>query len=411
MATKWQETMKKWRLDGNPFVPLPPEFGDEEKLKQIFTGRESEINRICGLLTPPRGFFICGMYGVGKTILIQEVFRQLKSQDSITVYTTLDAYDGFRKTVLKGLSKTLASKGFREAELVFKTLTQGEYTISKGKKRKSKKGVDLKVVKGDIDKIVEDIETIVLKIDNPRDTIEKLIKMIRKTGKKVVIAVDDLERKGDIASMQEIIDDSRDILNFGSSLILTGHPIGVTKDLRTSSGGILCEVILEQLSREELTIMMAKYLNTMRKDDNGTHPFDSGTADYISEYSVKNKLTPRLFNLACFHLLDKAANEGLEIINKEFLSKHWSIISQKILKNIEEKDKQYLKIIYKLGKISEDSDEAIIQIGGKYAEIHEVRNSMAHLLRNDVLIEREEEQKKVIEVNPFLKENPNLFLD
>ena len=80
------------------------------------------------------------------------------------------------------------------------------------------------------------------------------------------------------------------------------------------------------------------------------------------------------------------------------------------MRNIEEKDKKYLKTIYKLGKISEDSDEAIIQIGGEYAEIHEVRNSMAHLLRNDVLIEREEDQKKVTEVNPFIKENPDLFL-
>lgn len=414
MANKWKETIEKWGLEGNPFIPLPPEIDNVEKLKQIFTGRIDEISHICGLIDPPRGFFIYGMFGVGKTILIQEAFRKLKHHGIITVYTIFDPHDGFLKTILKGLAKTLANSGVEEAKWVAAILTRGKKTISEGRKKGIKGGFDLKVLSGGVDAINEYIETTTLEIDNPRDSIETLIQRVRKDGKSIVIAVDDLERRGDIVTMQQIIDESRDILTFGSSLILTGHPIGVTKSLRTSSGGILVEILLEQLCKEELIEMMTKYLGTVRRTDCGFHreyPFDSEAAEWIAEQMTKNNLTPRIFNLACFHLFEKAAMEGYEQINMEFLERYWSFVAQKLLENIEDKDRGYIEIIYRLGRISEDSEEGIVQIGGELAEYQEVRNILAHLIRTDVLIEREEERKKVIELNPIIKEKSHLFLD
>jgi hypothetical protein len=414
MANKWKETIEKWGLKGNPFTPLPPEIDNEEKLKKIFTGRGDEIGHICGLLDPPRGFFIYGMFGVGKTILIQEAFRKLKHQDIITLYTIFDPHDGFLKTILKGLAKALANRGVEDAKWVVDLLTRGKKIVAEEKQKGKKGGIDVKIISGSIEAIDKYIETTTLEIDNPRDSIETLIRRVKKDGKTIVIAVDDLERRGDIVTMQQIIDESRDILSFGCSLILTGHPIGVTRSLRTSSGGMLVEIPLEQLPKEELIEMMIKYLDTVRKTDRGfqrEYPFDSEAVGWIAEQMTKNNLTPRIFNLACFHIFEKAAIEGYEEINMGFLNRHWSIVAQKLLENIEDKDKEYIEVIYRLGGISEDSEEAIMQIGGELAEYPEVRNILANLIRTDVLIEREEERKKVIELNPLIKEKTYLFLD
>ncbi|MCK5058395.1 MAG: ATP-binding protein [Candidatus Aminicenantes bacterium] len=411
MSDKREETIKKWKIDGNPFFVLPPDIGDHKKLNQVFTGRESEVKRVCSLIIPPKGIFIHGMYGVGKTILIHKILRQLDLKNIISVYTSLDPYDGFRKTVLKGLSRTLANKGIEEAKLVAETLSIGTKTVSKKEKKGRKSGLNLKIIKGSRNNVKEFIETTTLEIKNPREFIEKLIRIAKDMGKTVVIAVDDLERRSDISSIQQIIDDSRDIISFGGSLILTGHPVGVTKDLRTSSGGLFFEIPLEQLNKEELIKMMINYLNTMRSADFGTQPFDIKAAEYIANYSVINNLTPRLFNIACSHIFEQAAIECCKIIDMKFLKKQWSMIADKILQNIEKKDMEYLKILYDYGRISEDSDEAIVKIGGVHAEIQEVRNILLPLIQRDIFIEREVDQKRVIELNPHIKDNPNLFLE
>ncbi len=404
MNSKRNEMFKTWGLTDNPFTVLPPP--DENERKYIFTGRDHEVRRICNLVRRPRGLFVCGMFGVGKTILVRECLRRLGERGVIETYSIFNPRDGFLKTILKGLAKRVAEMGKAEREFVYELVTKR--TVS----RITKKGMSAKVsamfVEGGIDRIKEYVESVTTEIENPIDIIEKLISKVTSKGRSVLIAVDDIEKKGDVSGVQEIMHDVRDIITFGGSVVLTGHPIGVTRDFRTSSGGMLVEIPLEQLSGDELVEMMIKYLNTARGDDKGTYPFERGAAGWIAEEHVRHKLTPRLFNLACFHLLENAGIQEYKVIGTSMLRKHWLVIAEKLLRNIEEKDKKYIRTLYRLGGIDEDSEEAIIEIGGELAEYEEIRNALTNLIHNDILIEREVERKRKIELHPIIRENLDL---
>lgn len=390
---KYETGFDKWELKRNPFEVLPPK--DEETRKCVFTGREREINDICRLVKTPKGIFICGMFGTGKTMLVMEALSRLEEANFTKVYASYDAHDGFRKTVLKNLAKTISQRGNTYAKKVYDVLTMG----NKIEETEKERGMNFGIADGKM----KWIERATLKIENPRDYIEKLIESEIEEGRTVVIAVDDLERRADIASIQEIIDDTRDILRFGSSLILMGQPIGVTRDIRTSSGCIMHEILLDTLSEKELIEMMIKYLNTARSEDKGTYPFSKNVAEKIANNIVEWKLTPRLFNFACFNLLEIASHDLLDEIDDGVLEKYWQKMADKILGQIEELDKKYLEIIYKEGGFSEDSDNVIKMIGGEFAGYAEVRGILAKLAQKDVLIERQDETKKQFIVNPILK--------
>jgi uncharacterized protein YqeY len=413
LTGKRQETIEKWGIAKNPFVPTPPSQGDEGSLIQKFTGRVDELGKICESIDPVRGILISGMFGSGKTILIQEAFRKLKSHDCITVYITFKPELGFRKTVLWGLAQALAASGDIDAELVLRIIKNGPILKSELKKHtKDYKGT-IKIFEGAFAKGRETSEEQTLDIKNPLAIIEEFIKQIRENNKKLIIAVDDLERRGDITNMQQIIDDTREIIYYRSTIILTGHPIGVTSDLKTSAGGILTEIPLEVLPCEELVQLLKKNLNSERitKSD-CTYPFDKYSSEFIANIFVKYKLPVRHFLNGCSDFFEKAASCGIEKITKNFLDKNFSIIAKRIYKNLEPQDKVLLKKLYNEGGvITEDLDKPIEAVGGEFAEYQEMGQIMKELITNEAVVVRYKNGQKTYEVNPIVMDNRHLFLD
>ena len=81
-----------------------------------------------------------------------------------------------------------------------------------------------------------------------------------------------------------------------------------------------------------------------------------------------------------------------------------------MIKSISEEDKKYLEVIYNNIGLSEDTRGAIQKIGGQFAEYVEVRNILAGLLQKNVLIEREKDGKRVINLDPLFDRDFKILL-
>jgi hypothetical protein len=380
---KRDQSFKLWGLKDNPFTPLPP--ANEEERQQVFTGRRGEIIKLTNLVARPRGIFLVGLFGMGKSILALETLRLLNESGCITVYTKYDRHLGFVKSTLKKLAIECAK---RDLDKVFGILVKGTDTPKKDK-------IELK-----------DIDEAVYKIQSAMGTIEDIANLFREGEAKTafVIVVDDLDKGTDIGDINEIIQDTRQLIELGCAVILPGHPFGVTAGF-SSSADILYPLALEPLSEDELVEMMGKYLDLARENPKKeTHPFSEKAARVIAKGIVEFELTPRIFNFACQLLLEQAAEEGLENIDHLFVSERWDkIAGDYLMRSLREVDKRYLKIIYQdQGFLSEDTREKIKGIGGEYAEYAQVRSILSKLIQENILIEGVEEGKRKMSPNPLL---------
>lgn len=114
---KRSQSLIRWGLSYNPFVSLPPT--NEEERQRVFTGRQQEVNKLLNLTEHPRGVFLVGLFGVGKSILALETLRILNEQGVIAIYVKYDREYGFSKSVLRKLAAACAQV---ELESVYEVL-------------------------------------------------------------------------------------------------------------------------------------------------------------------------------------------------------------------------------------------------------------------------------------------------
>src|SRR5437660_10119490 len=95
-------SLSRWGLKDNPFISLPPT--KQEERQRVFTGRKQEVDKLTNLIERPRGIFLFGLFGVGKSILALETLRLLNERGAITAYAKYDREIGFSKSVLKKLA-------------------------------------------------------------------------------------------------------------------------------------------------------------------------------------------------------------------------------------------------------------------------------------------------------------------
>lgn len=343
-----EKQLKIWQLKDNPFLPLPPQ--NEEMRHEVFVGRKSEIENILFRAKRPQGLFIFGMFGIGKSMLSLEVLRLLKKSHKVF-------YVKFRKSI--GLASSILTSMNKPTTTDYEPMINLE---------------------------------------------RSLIKFYSK--KPVVIVIDDLDKDTDIGDMQRIIFESRQIIELGCLVILLGHPFGITAELN-SSHDILYPIPLSNLSQDELVEMMKKYLATSRMGKytgDPLSPFTADVANILSSTISEKNLTPRILNQACRLLLDQAAMDEIESIDKNFLLNKWSFIARSCLDSLREEDREYYRKIQEAGKLSEDTRPLIKEIGGGFSEYAEVRKTIDQLIQENILIEENADGKKVIRPNPLFDE-------
>jgi Cdc6-like AAA superfamily ATPase len=293
--------------------------------------------------------------------------------------------EDFERTVLLALANSLREKD-KEAENLLKALvgTEKIKTVSK----QISGGVEGKLavldIKGGGTISISDTET--KKIEGVRFYIQELLNKASKKYDRVIIAVDEVDKK-EPDKAKEIIVQCRDILHFNCSFILTGRLIGVPMDIHSSAFGAFDEKIwLKPLNDKDMRQIVINYLNSGRYEKSvDTKPFTEEAVQIIIEES---RGIPRVLNLTCFVVLNTAIELGVNKIDKENLPKCLEIASRKKYGDISPHIRYLIDIISKYKVISEEApDELLTELGVR--TFTELFPMLEALVRDDILIKLE----------------------
>ena len=327
------------RLNGNPFIPIPPIASYETAFRSRFSARASEVEEICRCASDPRAVFVVAPYGGGKTVVLLEALARLREAGFSAFYGTFDRGKGFRRSVADAMSNA---------------------------------GMSLDLSSQDI-----------------LGQVKMAIRQLCAQAKKVVLAVDDLDRAHDIAEVYQVSHDVRELLSESCSVLVTGQPFGVTFDLHTSAGGVFHEVDIPPFTQDDFREMLKNYLRSVQEslDLSPTHPFDEAAANFICREMASAKLTPRLFNFAAAQLIDHAAREKISSIPLATVFEHWPSVAEKVVRGLQELQIRHLQVILREGVVSENTDDAITELGEDvFAEFPEVQNEILRPLVEDNLV-------------------------
>jgi hypothetical protein len=395
---KRKETLKKWDLTYNPFSGRPPE---PRLLSQIFTGREREMSlAMPTVLEVPRNLLIYGVFGVGKTVFILETLRKLKEIDNpLVIYTSLigDTPLDLAKTVLLGLANSLMAE-----EEEAKRILESAVGIEKAKSMKEqiysdvKAGIPLLSVKGGVQSAITTTEQV--RIEEPRHHINKLLELADRKYERIIIAVDDIEKKEPNA-VRRILVEARDILFSNCSFILTGHPLGVTRDIYTSALRVFDKKIeLKPLLSTELRKIVVNYLNIARKEKSEEiKPFTEEVLSWIIEKSYG---IPGVLNSICFRVLDAGATAGFKEIGENELPKITEEVEKDIYLEITPEVRYILEVLGESGGLSEDTSLEVLD-RLKVHTFMEAIPIVENLVQNDLLVKLEDERGIKYVLNPL----------
>jgi hypothetical protein len=341
-------------LTSNPFIPIPPIETYEIGFRALFSARAAEVEQVYRYATGARAVFIVAPYGGGKTMVLLEALSRLKESNAAVTYASFDRLKGFRVSLIEGM----VSAGMVEAA--------GESDILKQTRM--------------------------------------VIRRLHKDGRRVVLAVDDLDRATDISEVFQVTHDVRDFLGDGAAVIVTGQPFGVTFDLHTSAGGVFQEVDIPEFSCSAFHEMLGKYLKSVHLEPHLPlmHPFDEQAAQFICREMSDAKTTPRLFNFAVCRLIEMAAARHEENIPINLLLEVWPFVAERVVRGLTPLQRRHLDVIFQEGEVSEDTQRAIVRLGdGELAEYPEVRDSVLRpLVESNLVYVRNEKGKDYYRLTP-----------
>ena len=397
---KREETLKKWGLIYNPFSGRPPEL---KQLSQIFVGREREMSlAIPTVLEVPRNLLVYGVFGVGKTVFILETLRKLKEIDNpLVIYTSLigDKPLDFAKTVLLGLANSLRSE-YKEANRILESMVGIEQAKSMKEEIYGgvKAGIPLLGVKGGIQSVITTTEQ--MRIGEPRFYIHKLMELANQKYERTIIAVDDIEKKEPDA-VRRILVEARDILFSDCSFIITGHPLGVTRDIYTSALRVFDKKIeLKPLPSKDLRKIVVNYLNIAREEKSEEiKPFTEEALSWIMDKSYG---IPGVLNTICFRVLDAAATGGFEKIGEKELFEAIKEVEKDIYLEITPEMRYILEVLGESGGLSEDTSFEVLDRLGVHTFLEAIP-ILENLVQNDLLVKLEDERGLKYVLNPLVE--------
>lgn len=346
---------EKWGCN-NMFDALIP--SEEDKRQQLFTGRERELRTIVDhLISRDRALLIYGLFGMGKTMLMKEALSNLEP-DIITVYTNYVPNIPFKVGVLSAVAQKLASLDNELAKDILHSLRGGTSI----REREGKFGLNAKAklfgAEVGTDGEKSDKKSYEMsEIKNPDIALQELRASI---NKRIVVAVDDIERRADINLIQGIRDDIRTLRDYKYSIIVSGHPVNATSELHTSSYGVLIPIELTQLSVEDLEKVVYAHLELGRKKNrNDFYPFTKDAVTHLAKKFKETDNTVREFIVACFHMLEQAIDICDDVIETKHIDEIFPNIASQILSAMHDED--YARRVLRLmrehgGIIDEDVD-------------------------------------------------------
>lgn len=317
------QLLEKWQLrDTPPFRGVP---GDIKELMQIFVNRESEMPRAILTLDEGENILVRGMTGIGKTAFIMAVLHQMEQQSKVMRQSILPIHirqfaggtrEDFYRVILYALAKRLGPSNKRARDIVY-ALT-GEQVV-KGRSQGLSAGVEVQILqlftaKGGSEIGGDKSET--LTIGYPEHFVDELLDIAGKKYRRVIFAVDDLERAPNQGSIKTMLESTLDLVRDGRcSFILTGRTLTILEDVYASGLDIFNETIpLKPLSPQELRLIAIRTLNLVRShpDEQSVSPF---TDEAIETMTSKSFGIPRQFVLLCGKILKIAIEKGVEKID------------------------------------------------------------------------------------------------
>jgi Cdc6-like AAA superfamily ATPase len=312
-----------------PFHGVPS--GNLDELMNIFVDREEEVTQALLTLDKGENVLVRGMMGIGKTAFIMAVLYQMEKQYNTMGYELLPIHirqfsgctrEELQKIIVYSLAKRLAPRD-KTAREILSAITGEEITQSRS--RGLNVGFEVQIpqifaaktggeVGGDISKK--------LNIELPEYYLEKLlnIAIVKKKYKRVVIAIDDLERAPNQHSIKAMLESSLDLLrDHNSSFILTGRTLTILEDVYASASGLNIfntTIPLKPLTPEQLRQVAVNTFNVVREntDSFSVHPF---TDDVINTISSRSFGIPRQFVVLCSKILDIAIEKGTLKLDSE----------------------------------------------------------------------------------------------
>lgn len=401
---------KIFGLQRNPFFFYAPM--DKKKRSEVFTGREREKNLLYSHVLSGANTFVCGMYGVGKTMLVLQTLDDLRSENYLCVYGEYNSGKGFWETIIKCLEIELREKNtalhsqlieiFQQTNLKFSDERSEEQGLDAGASVPFLSATAKKKTSGRFTKSVE------FRIDSTEDKLFELFQVLKKHYTGIVIAIDNLHINTELKDINEALENSKRLVTNEISTILVGHPTGVTKSLTNATGCVLNKIELEQLDKKDLIDIMVNHLNTARDEKKtSTHPFSKEVSEGLAQEIAELQLTPRLFNFSCFQLLDQAAIKNVSLIDSPFWNENHNLVAKKLVSELNDEDVKIVKIIYKEGIVISNKDHNNLANlrkieGGEYTGYENLLKKVSPLVVKDVLLNKEEG----IILNPIFLNEP-----
>jgi Cdc6-like AAA superfamily ATPase len=359
--SQYKNSLNRWQIREIPFRATPPE--DSEELIKVFYGREKIIESSIPALYEGRNVLIRGAWGIGKTALIKTLLYKLQKEvadlnekmlvlylGGVTGETTSDFY----RAVLLSVASALAESGWDEEAENISNAIRG-FTIQTSKTT-TEGQVKLGIINLGRKTETPDNKVIPTVSANPYPLLMDLLHRAEETFGKVVIAIDDLDKK-DTPIVQEILEGSLELFRASKrrAFIITGRAFTDLQEVNLQALGIFSESIkLDPISNDDLKQITINYLNIVRKQALiTTDPFTDEVIDLIAEYSQG---IPRQMNIICEQVMRQAALEGREKIDRIAFNSAWTKIQEQMTFNLTPYLRKLLYIAYQIGGISEDID-------------------------------------------------------
>ena len=273
------------------------------------------------------------MTGIGKTAFIMATLYQMEREADALGQPVLPIHirqfaggtrEDFYQVVLYALARQLGPRYKRAREIV-RALT-GEQ-ITRGRSRGLSAGIEVQVpqlfaAKGGGE--VGGDESQVLKIEYHEHFVDELLDAAikKKKYRRVIIAVDDVERCPNQGTIKAMLESSLDLIrDKRCTFILTGRTLTILEDVYASGLDIFNETIpLKPLSPDQLRLIAIHTLNLVRHrpDETSAYPFTDRVIETIASKSFG---IPRQFILLCGKMLKLAVESGDQELTPQVFEK------------------------------------------------------------------------------------------